>query len=43
LEDASGVKGAKFCHNARFIAVADTRDAILQMADIAVKALVTEG
>ena len=37
LEDASGVKGAKFCHNARFIAVADTRDAILEMAKIAVE------
>jgi len=39
LEDASGVKGAKFCHNARFIAVASSREAILQMADLAVKAL----
>ncbi|MEP2715983.1 MYG1 family protein [Pseudophaeobacter sp.] len=38
LEEASGVKGAKFCHNARFIAVADSREAILQMAEIAVKA-----
>ena len=37
LEDASGVKGAKFCHNARFIAVADTREAILKMAKIAVQ------
>ena len=37
LEDASGVKGAKFCHNARFIAVADTREAILKMAKIAVE------
>lgn len=37
LEVASGIKGAKFCHNARFIAVADSRDAILAMADIAVK------
>ena len=37
LEAASGVKGAKFCHNARFIAVADSRDAILEMAEIAVK------
>ena len=37
LEDASGVKGAKFCHNARFIAVADTREAILEMAKIAVQ------
>lgn len=37
LEEASGIKGAKFCHNARFIAVADSRDAILKMATIAVK------
>ena len=39
LEAACGVKGAKFCHNARFIAVADTRDAIMQMAEIAVSAI----
>ncbi|MGR3623683.1 MYG1 family protein [Pseudophaeobacter sp.] len=39
LEEASGVKGAKFCHNARFIAVADSRQAILEMAQLAVKAL----
>ncbi len=39
LEAASGVKGAKFCHNARFIAVADSREAILEMAQIAVDAL----
>lgn len=38
LEDASGVKGAKFCHKARFIAVASTREAILQMAEMAVAA-----
>lgn len=37
LEEASGVKGAKFCHNARFIAVASTRDAILKMAELAVQ------
>lgn len=37
FEDASGVKGAKFCHNARFIAVASTRNAILKMAEIAVQ------
>ena len=37
LEDASGVRGAKFCHNARFIAVATSRDAIMKMADIAVQ------
>ena len=36
LEDVSGVKGAKFCHNARFIAVASSREAIMQMAAIAV-------
>ncbi|MDB9857284.1 MYG1 family protein [Amylibacter sp.] len=39
LEHASGVKGAKFCHNARFIAVADTREAILKMAELGVKGL----
>ena len=37
LEEASGVKGAKFCHNARFIAVADSREAILRMAELAVE------
>lgn len=36
LEAACGVKGAKFCHNGRFIAVAATREAALAMADIAV-------
>ncbi|MDK3019825.1 MYG1 family protein [Pseudodonghicola flavimaris] len=36
LEAASGVKGAKFCHNARFIAVASSREAALRMADLAV-------
>lgn len=38
LEEASGVKGAKFCHKARFIAVANSREAILQMAELAVQA-----
>lgn len=37
LEAASGVQGAKFCHNGRFIAVASSRDAIVQMADLAVQ------
>ncbi|WP_039019147.1 MYG1 family protein [Halocynthiibacter namhaensis] len=37
LEEASGVKGAKFCHNARFIAVANSREAIMEMAAIAVR------
>ena len=37
LEDVSSAKGAKFCYNACFIAVASTRDAILEMAEIAVQ------
>lgn len=37
LEQASGVQGARFCHNGRFIAVADSRAAIIQMAQIAVE------
>jgi uncharacterized UPF0160 family protein len=36
LEEASGVKGAKFCHSARFLAVASSREAILEMARLAV-------
>ncbi|MTH79267.1 MYG1 family protein [Paracoccus aestuariivivens] len=36
FEAASGVAGAKFCHNGRFIAVAASRDAILELARIAV-------
>jgi uncharacterized UPF0160 family protein len=36
LEVASGVEGATFCHNGRFIAAAKTRDAALAMAEIAV-------
>lgn len=36
LEEASGVNGALFCHNGRFIATAATRDAALEMAGIAV-------
>lgn len=38
FEQASGVAGAKFCHNGRFIAVAASRDAILQLAQLAVAA-----
>lgn len=37
LEAASGVAGARFCHSGRFIAVAATREAIVQMAQIAVR------
>lgn len=36
LEAASGVPGATFCHNGRFIAAAKTRAAALTMAEIAV-------
>ncbi|MFD2739002.1 MYG1 family protein [Sulfitobacter aestuarii] len=36
LEAASGVRGTKFCHNGRFIAVASSREAVLQMAELAV-------
>jgi uncharacterized UPF0160 family protein len=39
LEQASGVVGAKFCHNARFLAVAHSREAILKMSELAVEAL----
>jgi uncharacterized UPF0160 family protein len=35
LEQVSGVNGAVFCHNNRFIAVAKTKEAILKMAEIA--------
>ncbi|WP_304614730.1 MYG1 family protein [Paracoccus sp. (in: a-proteobacteria)] len=38
FEAASGVSGARFCHNARFIAVAADRDAALRLADLAVAA-----
>ena len=31
LESASGVKGAMFCHNGRFLVVAQTREAILAL------------
>ena len=37
LEIASGINGALFCHNARFIAIAETHDAILKMAKVAVE------
>lgn len=37
LEKITGVVGAVFCHNARFMAVAKTKEAILQMAELALK------
>jgi uncharacterized UPF0160 family protein len=40
LEAASGIKGATFCHNGRFIAAAKTREAALAMAELAVEAAV---
>ncbi|NTJ42433.1 MYG1 family protein [Agrobacterium larrymoorei] len=41
LEKASGVEGATFCHNGRFIAAAKTREAALAMAEIAVREAVS--
>ena len=44
LEVVSGVKGASFCHNGRFVAAAKTREAALAMADLAVaEALLSAG
>lgn len=37
LEAACGVQGATFCHNGRFIAAAKSREAVLAMAELAVK------
>jgi uncharacterized UPF0160 family protein len=36
LEAVTGVTGAIFCHNARFIAAAATRDAAMNLAELAV-------
>lgn len=35
LEKVTGIKGAKFCHNARFLGVTQTRAGILKMAELA--------
>ena len=35
LEKITGIKGSMFCHNERFLAVAKTKSAILQLAQIA--------
>ena len=35
FEKVTGVKGAKFCHNGRWIAVAGSKDAALQLVEIA--------
>lgn len=43
LEAASGVAGASFCHNGRFIAAARTREAALAMADLAVREALAQG
>ena len=43
LEAASGVKGASFCHNGRFVAAARTREAALTMAELAVKEAISTG
>ncbi|MCS6762395.1 MAG: MYG1 family protein [Candidatus Devosia symbiotica] len=42
LEAASGVPGASFCHNGRFIAAASTRVAALAMAELAVAEALAE-
>jgi uncharacterized UPF0160 family protein len=42
LEAVSGIKGATFCHNGRFIAAATSREAALAMAEIAVKEALAE-
>ncbi|MBW7923070.1 MAG: MYG1 family protein [Rubellimicrobium sp.] len=36
LEAATGVPGARFCHRGRFLAVADSREAVLRLAALAV-------
>jgi len=36
LEKVTGVKGAVFCHRGLFTAVAETKEAITKMAEIAV-------
>jgi uncharacterized UPF0160 family protein len=43
LEAASGVEGASFCHNGRFIAAAKTREAALAMAELAVNEAIANG
>lgn len=43
LEAVCGVKGASFCHNGRFIAAANSREAILSMAEIAVAEALSNG
>lgn len=37
FEEASGVQGAKFCHNGLFIAVANSREAAMKLAELAVQ------
>jgi uncharacterized UPF0160 family protein len=41
LEVASGIDGASFCHNGRFIAAATTREAALAMAELAIREAVS--
>ncbi len=43
LEAISGVAGATFCHNGRFVAAAKTREAALAMAELAVQEAVGSG
>lgn len=39
LEKASGVNGATFCHNGRFIATGTSKEVVLKLAEIALKNL----
>jgi uncharacterized UPF0160 family protein len=43
LEAACGVQGASFCHNGRFVAAAKSREAVLAMAELAVKEALAVG
>lgn len=37
LIKVSGIKGARFCHNARFLFIADTKEAAIKAAELSVK------
>ena len=37
LEEVSGVKGASFCHNGRFLVVANSKESIMELVDKALK------
>jgi uncharacterized UPF0160 family protein len=37
LVEVTGVSGAKFCHNAGFLLVAETKDALLKLLTLIIK------